>query len=71
MAGVDPLTGKRHDLVETVPPGPRAAAEAEKVRTRLLAEIDEQRNPRMRSTVNQLLDRCLEVHDLGETTRRT
>src|SRR3954470_20376165 len=35
-AGSDPLTGRRHDLTEIVPPGPRAAAEAEKVRSRLL-----------------------------------
>lgn len=39
--GVDPVTGRRHDLRETVPPGPRAAREAEKVRTRLLAQVDE------------------------------
>src|SRR2546421_8855321 len=46
-AGTDPVTGKRHDLVEVVPAGRRAAAEAEKVRTRLLSQLDERRNPRM------------------------
>ena len=34
-AGIDPLSGKRHYLTETVPAGPRALAEAKKVRTRL------------------------------------
>ena len=70
-AGSDPLTGKRHDLTEVVPPGPRAAAEAEKVRARLLNQVDEQRNPRTKATVNQLLDRYLAVVELEESTRKT
>jgi hypothetical protein len=37
-AGVDPLTGKRHYLTETVPAGPRARANAERIRTRLLTK---------------------------------
>lgn len=67
-AGIDPLSKKRHYLTATVPAGPAAAKEAEKARTRLLAEVDERRNPRTRATVNQLLDRYLEVLDAGETT---
>lgn len=39
-AGYDPVSGKRHYLDEVVPTGPRAAAEAEKVRTWLLREVD-------------------------------
>src|SRR5690242_20110129 len=70
-AGTDPLTGKRHDLTEVVPPGPRAAAEAEKVRARLLNQVDERRNPRTKGTLNQLLDRYLDVVDLEDSTRRT
>jgi hypothetical protein len=35
-AGIDPVSKKKHYLVETVPAGPRAAKEAEQVRTRLL-----------------------------------
>jgi integrase len=38
-AGQDPLTGKRHDLVELAP----SPAEAEKVRTKLLVQL---RSPR-------------------------
>ncbi|MDT7701012.1 MAG: integrase, partial [Pseudonocardiales bacterium] len=34
-AGIDPVTGRRHYLKETVPPGPAASAEAEKVMRRL------------------------------------
>ena len=70
-AGTDPLTGKRHDLIEVVPPGPKAGAEAEKVPTRLLGQLDERRNPRTKATVNQLLDRYLEVVDLDDSTRKT
>ena len=70
-AGSDPITGKRHDLTELVPPGPRAAAEAEKVRTRLLSQLDERRNPRTKATLNQLLDRYIEVLDVDESTRKT
>jgi integrase len=68
-AGYDVLTGGRNYLTETVPAGPRAAAEAEKVRTRLLSEVDERRNPTTRATVNQLLDRYLEVLDVEPTTQ--
>lgn len=56
-AGTDPITGGRHVLDEIIPPGPDAAKLAEKARTRLLAEVDEQRNARTKATVNQLLDR--------------
>ena len=66
-AGVDPLTGKRHDLIELA----RTKREAERLRTKLLSQVDEQRNPRTRATVNQLLDRYLEVLDVEGTTRRT
>jgi hypothetical protein len=55
------LTKRRHDLTEVVPPGSNAAREAEKVRTRLLNQVDERRNPRTRATLNQLLDRWLGV----------
>jgi integrase len=34
-AGIDPLTGGRHYLRETIPPGPTAGAEAQKVMRRL------------------------------------
>lgn len=50
-AGIDALTGKRNYLVETVPAGPKAVAEAEKVRTRLVNQVDERRNPRHLSPI--------------------
>src|SRR4051812_12182466 len=68
-AGVDPVSKKEHYLLETVPAGPGAVREAEKVRTRLLAQVDERRNPRTKATLNQLLDRWLEVAELEPTTR--
>ena len=70
-AGIDPVSKKKHHLVEIVPAGPTAAKEAEKVRTRLLSQVDEKRNPRTRATVNQLMDRYLELVDIDETTRLT
>jgi integrase len=69
-AGIDPVTKNRHYLTETVPAGPMARREAEKVRTRFLAQVDERRNPRTRATVNQLLDRYLEVLDVDVSTRQ-
>ena len=62
------MTGKRHCLTEIIPPSPRAAKDAEKARTRLMSQVDEQRNPRARVTVNQLLDRHLEMLGVEETT---
>ncbi|MGB8255379.1 MAG: tyrosine-type recombinase/integrase [Pseudonocardiaceae bacterium] len=70
-AGNDPLSGRRYYLSETIPAGPQAAAEAEKARTRLLNQVDEQRNPRTKATVNQLLDRYLDVLDVDVTTRKS
>jgi site-specific recombinase XerD/DNA-binding transcriptional regulator YhcF (GntR family) len=70
-AGEDPLTGRRHFLRETIPAGPTAGREAEKARARLLNQVDEQRNPRTKATVNQLMDRYLEVLDVDVTTRKS
>ncbi|MDQ0379063.1 tyrosine-type recombinase/integrase [Amycolatopsis thermophila] len=69
-AGVDPLSGKRHYLRETVPAGPQAEKEAEKVRIRLVNEVNERRNPRTSATVNQLMDRYLELLHVDTTTRQ-
>ncbi|MFG3298861.1 hypothetical protein [Micromonospora chersina] len=69
-AGIDPITRKRHYLTETIPAGPTARKEADKARTRFLAQVDERRNPRTRATVDQLLDRWLEVLDVEASTRQ-
>jgi len=69
-AGIDSLTKKRHYLTETVPGGPKAAATAERVRTRLLQQVDDRRAPRTNATMNQLLDRYLEMLDVEPTTRQ-
>jgi integrase len=68
-AGSDPITGRRHDLTETIPAGPRAQREAEKALTRLLNQVDERRNPKTKATLNQLLDRWLDVAELEVSTR--
>ena len=67
-AGVDPITGKRHDLVEVVPPGPKARRQAEAILARFLREIEEKRNPRTTATVDQLLMRYLDQFDGSPNT---
>jgi integrase len=69
-AGIDPLTSKRHYLTEVIPTGPDAAKEAKTARTRLINQVNEQRNPRTKATVNQLMDRYLELLDVDVTTRK-
>lgn len=70
-AGWDTVTGCRHYLTEIIKPGPRARAQAEAARTRTFNEVDERRNPRTSPTVDQLLDRYLEVIDVSASTRQT
>jgi integrase len=69
-AGIDSVTKKKHHLTEVIPPGPTPARDVEKARTRLLAQVDERRNPRTKATMNQLLDRWLEVLDVDVSTRQ-
>lgn len=69
-AGIDKLTRHRLYLTETVPAGPRQERIAEEVRTRLLNQVDEQRNPKTRATVSQLVKRYFEVIDVDTSTLR-
>jgi hypothetical protein len=50
-AGIDPVTKKRHNLIEVLPPGPKTWREAEAARERLLREIAERRKPRTSATI--------------------
>lgn len=68
-AGIDPVTKRRLYLRETVPAGPKATQQAEKVRTRLQNQVDEKRNPKTRATVGELIDRYMSVHAGEESTR--
>lgn len=76
-AGEDPSTGGRIVLVESVPiekPGSErseraAMKDAERARTRLLAEADSLKVARTKSTVGALLDRWLPQHEVDPTTR--
>jgi integrase len=71
VRSADPVTGRRHDLVEVIPAGPRAAALVEEARTRLLSQVDEKRQPRTNATVNQLLERHFEMGTWERSTRAT
>lgn len=68
-AGTDPVTKKKHRLIEVVPAGPDVEARAEAVRARLVQEVAERRNPRTAATIEQLLDRYLEQFDGAASTR--
>lgn len=70
--GIDQLTGKRLQLRETVSAhATRRETEkaAEKVQTKLLNQVDERRSPKTEATVNELLDRWLDVIDVERKTR--
>lgn len=78
-AGEDPSTGERIILTDSVPieiPG-NARAEREalkataKLRTRMLADADEQRVARTRATVGALLERWTAQHEIDATARMT
>jgi integrase len=60
-AGVDPVTKKPLYLRETIAAGPDAKRKAEKALTRLQNQVDERRAPRTSATLDQLLDRYLEL----------
>ena len=68
--GIDPLTKRQIYLRETIPPGPKAEATAEKTLTRLQNQVDEKRHPRTAATVDQLLDKYLEVAEIGRASCR-
>jgi hypothetical protein len=71
-AGVDQVTGKKMWLRETVPARAtrrETEREADNVLTRLLNQVDSRRHPRTEDTVNELLDRWLDVLDVERKTR--
>ena len=69
-AGVDPISKARVYLRETIPAGPNAEKEAEKVLTRFRHEVYERRHPRTNATVEQLIERHLADAKLGFKTRK-
>ena len=60
-AGTDPLTGRLRQLRETAP----SYAEAEKARTRLLRQVDEDMHPKSDITVRGAIEQWLDVVELG------
>ncbi len=63
-AGKDPITGKPNYLTDSAP----TEGEAQKILTRLLGQVDEQRNPRTKATFGAALDDWLRTHEAEETT---
>lgn len=70
-AGIDPVTRRRHYLREVIPAGPKAARTAKAARTRLLSQVDEQRQPRTNATVNHLLDQHFAMSTWERSTSAT
>jgi hypothetical protein len=66
-AGTDPLTGKRRVLKKTCDTRKQAEVEL----TRLLNQVDEQRHPRSRILVRQLVEKWFEVEDHEDRIRST
>ncbi len=64
-AGFDPVTGKRLYLRESTP-DPR---EAESIRIRLCARVDDQRHAKSKATFRVAYEKWLRVAELAETTR--
>jgi integrase len=67
-AGTDPVSKRRHDLIEIVAPGPGADKQARRIRDRLISQVEERRNPRTKATVDQLLERYLDQFDGASST---
>lgn len=63
-AGIDPLTGRRHYLTDSTG-DPR---EAERIRKRLVAQVDSESNAKTRATLGAALETWLRTHEAEETT---
>ncbi|HWE90839.1 MAG TPA: hypothetical protein VG317_15380 [Pseudonocardiaceae bacterium] len=66
-AGIGPLTGRRHYLNGST----TDEAEAERILTRLLAQVDAQRHARTNATLRYAIEEWLRVHELEPTTRES
>ncbi|MDQ2710296.1 MAG: site-specific integrase [Actinomycetota bacterium] len=63
-AGLDPQTGRRLYLTEST----TDEREAERIRTRLQAQVDAKRGTKTRANLNAAIDDWLRLHDVEETT---
>ncbi|MQA08130.1 MAG: tyrosine-type recombinase/integrase [Pseudonocardiaceae bacterium] len=68
--GIDPVTKRRFRPTEIIPAGADAKDRANAALIRMLNEVNEQRHPKTNATVNQLLDKHLDLMHVEETTKR-
>ena len=66
-AGRDPLTGRKLYLREST----TDESEVDKILTRLLSQVDEQKYPKTRATFRVAMDKWLRTHEVEETTRES
>jgi hypothetical protein len=66
-AGIDPVTGRRRYLNGST----TDEAEAERILTRLLAQVDEERHARTNATLGYAIQEWLRDAELDEATRET
>ncbi|MGW7532544.1 hypothetical protein [Amycolatopsis sp. NPDC054798] len=66
-AGVDPHTRKRLYLTDST----TDEKEAERIRTRLISEVDEERHARTKGSLRVAMEDWLRLTELGDETRDT
>jgi integrase len=70
-AGKDILTGTDHYLKRTIPAGPNAYDEADRVRDEFVDQVEQGRHPRTSATISQMVDKHLGNAELEQRTRQT
>jgi integrase len=63
--GIDPLTGRRVYLNGST----TDEAEAERIRTRLLSQVDQQRHAKTKASLRTAIEEWLKIHEVGQSTR--
>jgi integrase len=67
-AGQEPVTKKRHNLVEIIEPGPDQLRRARAARDRLVAQVEERRHPCTSATIDRLLEQYADQLDVAPNT---
>jgi integrase len=70
-AGKDILTGGDLYLKRTIPAGPDAWDEAERVREEFVSQVEQGRHPRTNATISQMVDKHLASADLERRVKQT
>ncbi len=69
-AGVDPVTKKRHDLVEVIPPGPQEVSDSVVRAQRSLAEVAARYQADQRAEADERAAQLARWHDEDQTVEQ-